>query len=220
MAFKNPYDPPAVDEDPIAAAPASGNYVVGGRRSKAERIANALIDQAVVLFTSVLAGLALGDDDFVLTLASCVGVFAYYVGFEATIGRTPGKLVTQTMVVSVSGEPPSFSQVLGRTLVHFVPFDALPFLGRRATGWHDRWSSTRVVRIGEPAPREQPARRRQRAERPRARTEPRVVRSNSDPSRRRVVCGVCGHKFAFGASACPKCETRYEYVAGRPVIVD
>jgi uncharacterized RDD family membrane protein YckC len=210
-APKNPYEPPALDDEPVATAPASGDHVVA---SKGQRFANALIDQTVIFFVSLLLGLALADDDLAFSIVSYFLMFGYYVAFEATIGSTPGKLITKTKVVSVSGGPPSFSQILGRSLVRFVPFDALSYLGRTDSGWHDRWSSTRVVRVGETAPREE------RKRRPRAPTKPRVVRSKSDPSRRRVVCGVCGRKFAYGASSCPECETRYQYVAGRPVIAD
>ncbi|CAN0592803.1 unnamed protein product, partial [Laminaria digitata] len=38
-------------------------------------------------------------------------------------------------------------RLLGRTAARFVPFEAFSFLGGDATGWHDRWSNTRVVRL-------------------------------------------------------------------------
>ena len=45
-----------------------------------------------------------------------------------------------------------------------------------------------------------------------------VVRSPNDSSRQQVVCSWCGRKFAFGRSACPICDSRYVYGAGRPIL--
>lgn len=71
----------------------------------------------------------------------------YYVPSEVLFGVTLGKLVTGTRVVTETGETPSLNQVLGRTVTRFVPFEMLSFLGGkgRPVGWHDSWSSTRVV---------------------------------------------------------------------------
>lgn len=68
----------------------------------------------------------------------------YYVGFEATLGRTPGKLLAGTRVVTEQGGTPSVLQVLGRTFARFVPFEAFSAFGGGQM-WHDSWSSTRVV---------------------------------------------------------------------------
>jgi hypothetical protein len=64
---------------------------------------------------------------------------------EALFGRTLGKLVTRTRVVSESGAPATFWQLLMRTLYRLMPFEGFSFLATRRPGWHDRWSKTRVV---------------------------------------------------------------------------
>ncbi len=69
----------------------------------------------------------------------------YYVTFEALTGRTPGKYITKTRVVNMEGEKPDFPTILIRTLCRFIPFDSLSFLFTESTGWHDRFSGTRVV---------------------------------------------------------------------------
>lgn len=71
---------------------------------------------------------------------------AYYVLFEAIFGRTPGKLITGTRVVTLDGAKPGFGQIIGRSFARLVPFEPFSFLGSRG-GWHDRWSGTRVVRV-------------------------------------------------------------------------
>ena len=72
--------------------------------------------------------------------------FSYYLVFEGLFSRTIGKLVTGTVVVDESGFPPSFLQVLGRSLARLIPFDPLSFLGSSTRGWHDSLSGTYVVR--------------------------------------------------------------------------
>ncbi|HEX5049047.1 MAG TPA: RDD family protein [Gammaproteobacteria bacterium] len=125
-----------------------------GDASRLRRFVNQVIDAIGYLILSMLIGVvmafvypafiesssALGDYAFgysVLTL--------YYVGFEAFLGRTLGKLVTGTRVVTEDGEEPTFLQILGRTLARFIPFEAFSFFGREGRGWHDRMSHTRVV---------------------------------------------------------------------------
>ncbi len=69
----------------------------------------------------------------------------YFLVFESVFNRTPAKFLTGTVVVTDDFQKPTFLQILGRTLSRFVPVDALTFMGSEASGWHDRWSGTRVV---------------------------------------------------------------------------
>jgi uncharacterized RDD family membrane protein YckC len=70
-----------------------------------------------------------------------------YYGMEYLWGRTPGKFVTQTLVISADGGRPSLGQIIGRTFSRFIPFEALSYLfgGSYPVGWHDSLSNTRVV---------------------------------------------------------------------------
>ncbi len=77
-------------------------------------------------------------------------LFCYYMAFEGLFSRTIGKFVTGTIVVDESGFPPSFGQLLGRTLARFIPFEPFSFLGSRTRGWHDSLSGTYVVRCRKP----------------------------------------------------------------------
>jgi uncharacterized RDD family membrane protein YckC len=82
--------------------------------------------------------------ELVLALMLC------YVLPEWLFGRTLGKLVTGTKVVSIDRERPSFLRIVLRTLIRFVPFEPLSFVFGRMTGWHDDWSRTRVVHSRDP----------------------------------------------------------------------
>ncbi|WP_298611257.1 RDD family protein [uncultured Thiothrix sp.] len=68
----------------------------------------------------------------------------YYVPLEYYTGRSLGKLVTGTYVVSMDGSKPSFKQIFLRSLARFVPFEPFSFLGKTNSGWHDKWTNTQV----------------------------------------------------------------------------
>ncbi|MBN0986449.1 RDD family protein [Amphritea pacifica] len=74
----------------------------------------------------------------------------YYLIFEGFFGVTIGKLVTGTRIVSETGLPPAFGQILGRTFLRIVPFEPFSFLGKTGRGWHDTVSNTYVICIREP----------------------------------------------------------------------
>ena len=78
---------------------------------------------------------------------SCFNVFFYFFLCEVLWQRTLAKLITGTKVVTVYGTKPTFDAIGMRTLLHFVPFEPLSFLGKNPGGWHDRWSGTVVVRV-------------------------------------------------------------------------
>jgi uncharacterized RDD family membrane protein YckC len=148
--FTNPYEPPKSD---IAVPPDSTEYLVDA--SSGLRLGNLLLDYigffifafAITFFLQALA--ALTGSKLPGVLGQLIGLFewvAYYVLFEATLGRTPGKFITGTRVVNRAGGKPSFGQIVGRSFTRLVPFEAFSFLGSRG-GWHDRWSHTRVVRV-------------------------------------------------------------------------
>ncbi|MBX7224601.1 MAG: RDD family protein [Chitinophagales bacterium] len=75
----------------------------------------------------------------------------YYLIFEMN-GFTLGKLITKTKVVKENNLPTKPVDIIARTLVRLLPFNAVSFLwgennGRNsyATGWHDQWTKTKVV---------------------------------------------------------------------------
>jgi uncharacterized RDD family membrane protein YckC len=149
----NPYAPPIAATD-AAAFGASVSTVELVDASTGQRFANMLIDVVGYMALAFVVGVvfALLDLSEVLDgipdqLFGLLILSAYYIGFEAILGRTPGKFVTGTRVVHEKGGRASFSQIIGRTVVRFVPFESFTFLSRDGGGrWHDRWSKTRVVR--------------------------------------------------------------------------
>lgn len=76
----------------------------------------------------------------------CIASYViYYVSFEAISGRTIGKVLTGTRVVTTNGLALSIPTALVRTLCRLLPFEPISFsLGE--TWWHDSLSRTQVVR--------------------------------------------------------------------------
>lgn len=73
-------------------------------------------------------------------------IILYYVLFEKiTKGRSIGKYITGTKVISDDGNPLSWKQAILRSLIRFVPFEPLSAFG--GNPWHDQWTNTRVIKI-------------------------------------------------------------------------
>ncbi|WP_395739407.1 RDD family protein [Prosthecobacter sp.] len=167
----NPYAAPqsnvaAYDQSIPTEAPSAG---------QGKRFLNFLIDRfAVMVMFFVLAvvlgvleglgmlhgGVALFENISTLEdiLLTAVGSLVYYTFFEGLFGRSLGKLITGTKVVTVSGEPLTFGSAFMRSLSRIVPFEPFSFLGDNGqSGWHDSWTGTRVVDLrAAPVPKPRP----------------------------------------------------------------
>ena len=81
-----------------------------------------------------------------------ITLFFYYLFCEGIWFKTIGKLITGTRVIDASGSNPTFVQIITRTFIRFIPLEFLTYLdgSKRPSGWHDRWSNTRVINTGSP----------------------------------------------------------------------
>lgn len=140
---RTPYSPPSsmLSEPPLDPAESGA--------SRLQRFGNLAIDQLALGVLGAALAIARGTDvPEPAILESLLATVVYYAAFEATSGRTLGKLVTGTRVVAEDGAPARFGQILGRTLARFIPFEPFSVLfgGTPPRGWHDSLSGTRVVR--------------------------------------------------------------------------
>lgn len=90
------------------------------------------------------------DDDFdgVGTLVSLLCFFGYYFLFEMfTNGRTLGKFITKTKVVSTNKDNPTASDYAVRTVSRMIPFEAFSVFSSGGIMWHDSFSNTKVVHL-------------------------------------------------------------------------
>lgn len=137
------------------------NEIVLKTASQGKRFANHLIDSIFLLVFSILLGAGLGiilalvspsslsffDQDNKLidyAFGFIVGM-TYYTIMEASTGRSIAKYITKTKVVNEKGEKPNLGTAFVRSICRFIPFDAFSFLGSENSGWHDKFSDTRVV---------------------------------------------------------------------------
>jgi uncharacterized RDD family membrane protein YckC len=134
---------------------------------RGKRFLNLVVDLLgfYAFLTAVLMAIEAGAPNFMerwkagqgFALATNMVIFFfYYVGWEALTLRSPGKMLTGTMVVSFDGGVPGFSQIALRTLLRHLPLEWLPlFLGDGQAGsglpLHDRWSRTLVVEAAKRA---------------------------------------------------------------------
>jgi uncharacterized RDD family membrane protein YckC len=74
----------------------------------------------------------------------------YYFMSEAVTGRTIGKLLAGTKVLSVDYTPASLTQILGRSICRLIPFEPLSAFGPKLTMLHDTLSDTITVDLRSP----------------------------------------------------------------------
>ncbi|MGZ4047892.1 MAG: RDD family protein [Bacteroidia bacterium] len=106
----------------------------------------------IIGFIFGLIGLLFTKDPINLLIINTAGSFVsllfstvYYFVFEYYFQKTPGKFVAKTIVVNKYGEKPDAADVLLRTIIRIVPFEALSCFSDSNRGWHDRWSNTYVL---------------------------------------------------------------------------
>ena len=118
------------------------------------RFLNFTIDMVVWLILAFILSLIVDlfvqtSDQVLLQLFVYIFLFgtfiAYYAIMEIRFQKTVGKFITKTKVVKVDGSRPETSDIIGRTLCRFIPFDRISFLFTK-NGIHDFLSKTRVVK--------------------------------------------------------------------------
>lgn len=71
---------------------------------------------------------------------------AYYIISEHLWQKSPGKFLSNTLVIDEWGNKPSLKQIIFRNLLRLVPFEPFScFDDKHSYGWHDKWSKTWVV---------------------------------------------------------------------------
>src|SRR5262245_27538754 len=122
----NPYAPPkaeVLDPTPTETVELA---------SRGLRFANFVIDWIAVYLFSFIVGILLAlarvpilnEPTALDSLMLGIAVWLlYYVPLETAFGRTLGKLITRTRVVTEDGEPPNILTVIGRTFTRLVPLE-------------------------------------------------------------------------------------------------
>jgi uncharacterized RDD family membrane protein YckC len=74
-------------------------------------------------------------------------IYGIYMGLLEMMlkGRSFGKLITRTAVVTANGEPVSAGKLFLRGICRAVPFEVFSGLGTPCAPWHDKWTNTLVI---------------------------------------------------------------------------
>ena len=115
-----------------------------------KRLANYILDvffmMMLVFFTMTLATLfsaKLSENSILGCLLLLMP--GYYIGMEYKFGKTLGKFITRTKVISTTGNPLTFGQSVGRTFCRIIPFERFSGLFTEGVFWHDSIPKTVVV---------------------------------------------------------------------------
>jgi uncharacterized RDD family membrane protein YckC len=84
------------------------------------------------------------SENMIWNIIAIGGFLAYYITFESILGKTIGKMVTNTKVVLTDGTKPALKKIVIRTFSRLIPFEAFSFLSG-PLGWHDSISGTMVI---------------------------------------------------------------------------
>lgn len=117
---------------------------------KGVRFINAVVDTSAIIILYTLLNMLLSDIIFsaeftiYLILFYITGI-SYYILLEYKFNQTLGKFLTKTMVVGTSGTRPNFQEIIARTALRMIPYEAFSFLFSN-NGMHDRLSHTTVIK--------------------------------------------------------------------------
>lgn len=129
--------------------------------SAGQRFLNYIIDviafYILFIIVSIIGGVAFATSNpgesiegsawftAILYIESFVILIAYYTLLEGSRGKTLGKLITKTKVVSETGGQISYGKAFIRTLIRLIPVEFLSRLSG-SNMWHDEWTKTMVVK--------------------------------------------------------------------------
>lgn len=141
--------------NPAGTAPVQTERISGEIASATRRFWTFVVDQIAIWIGLLTLQIAYGVAYGIHALEAlngikwwgiCIAFYViYYVSFEVISGRTLGKVLAGTRVVTTSGLALSIPTALVRTLCRLLPFEPMSFsLGE--SWWHDSLSRTQVVR--------------------------------------------------------------------------
>lgn len=113
-----------------------------------KRILNFLIDSLVFFGITYLCIWASSSriDPLQVRYLFIAFYFIYYLGLEFAFGKTVGKFITKTKVVSSKDlMKPSFIQIFIRTISRIIPFYFISYL-MTGKGMHDHFSNTVLIK--------------------------------------------------------------------------
>lgn len=132
----------------VAAGPRIGHYIV-------DSIIFYFLLLVFFFVTAIFLSAVLNTNTDVILDSPFINFIAlllyptYYFTCEKLWQQTPGKKMTKTVVIDDYADKPTDKQLLLRSIIRLVPFEAFSCTGDHSYGWHDKWSNTWVVTTEE-----------------------------------------------------------------------
>ncbi len=129
------------------------NFHISQLANKSIRALNFIIDSVVIFILNYLVLLNFGSinpinksNETIYNPTFILIFLAYYIVFEYFTGKTIGKFITKTTVLTDGGLKPTFINIVGRSLSRIIPFEPIScMISDKAHGWHDSLSKTIVI---------------------------------------------------------------------------
>ncbi len=129
---------------------------IDGLSNFQDRLRHMAVDWLVLL---ILNGLAhryilnkifksdlLHDSEFIWSVALVI-YFIYYLFLEGVFGRTIGKFLNKTKLLTENQDKPKMKSIIIRAIVRLIPLQFITILTPMNRTLHDRLSNTWVVRV-------------------------------------------------------------------------
>lgn len=115
--------------------------------SKSKRVLNCLIDLILVMALSIIISAILSTFgiNLKLRIISSILFLMYYGLFEYFIGKTIGKMITKTKIISIYNNKITIKMIFLREFIRWVPFEQFSFINKKTIGWHDKASEIIVI---------------------------------------------------------------------------
>ena len=142
-------DKNVIDKDILEKANISDDMFAG----KVKRFVNLIIDTTIYYLVATFIMIIINNvaenfkEKSIYTYLIMYGShFAYYSLMEHFAdGKTVGKFITNTRVLTETRELPSLQTTMLRSVCRLIPFEAFSNLGEPPRGWHDSFSKTYVI---------------------------------------------------------------------------
>lgn len=116
-----------------------------------KRLLGNLIDGLILGFIIILLNSLIAKNPMSQIIISGLISFSYFVFFEYFYYNTIGKSTMKTTVISTktNQQDVTLSQIIIRTLLRWIPFEAVSFISKNPFGMHDKYSETKVIDYNE-----------------------------------------------------------------------
>ncbi len=128
------------------------NYYNTKPASSLKRLINFVFDSLIIIVIAYLIKhfvfpkpITQLDSGISFNLSFYLFFLLFYISMEYFLGKTIGKMITRTKMISRSGKKINLMNIIIRTFLRFFILEWISFFKKRPIGWHDSLSDTKVI---------------------------------------------------------------------------